>query len=344
MRRVLLLATAAAGFAMTACEQKVQQGSNVAVECIEPVRSIQLEEFDVLKTSQFVVCDSMLITNNIGDKQKVTCISLSDGTSFKAAHVGSGPGEVSNYTHLTAYKGEPYLIDINYSKCFKLNVDKPNGSAELSMFAPFPYMMMMSANIVGPGLYVTSTYNDSCLVMLCDSARMTKSVIDYPTESEVSKFSPAEQSSIWGGSSYAVSPDCKHLFAGYAGEGVMYFASIEPDGFKVDKKEVRSLSHITKGQFGRLQMSDDDVRHVVSAAAIDDESVAVLYCGHTKAQRDSADAMLNRDIYVYSWDGQLRRHLQTSVDLNALYYSQTMKKLYALAKEPECHILEFDLK
>ena len=344
-KNILFVAMAAA--VTTSC-QLSQESTNVTVQT-EPIASestIDLESFDILNISRFVVAKDVLVAQNINDEKEYSFLQLQpDSISFKAITVGQGPQEISKFSCLTSYDGVPYIIDMISKNVYKINIDIENKIAQIGYFAKYPYMLMaMSTKIVDNHRYITSTHTDSCLFMYCDTAGNIISSIPYPEESEISKYPAASQSTIWGSSRIEVSPDNKKVVAAYRCEGIMLFCSLDDEKLQIVKKEVKKeLCHVNNIDImGHIITASTDVEYVFSSASINDKYVALLYSGQPKDERKKNPK--TKEILLYTWDGDLVWRLQPDVDIESLYYSQNTKKLYALTKQPEAMIHVYDIE
>lgn len=344
-KNILFVAMAAA--VTTSC-QLSQESKNVKVQtdAIASESIINLERFDILNISRFVVAKDVLVAQNINDEKEYSFLQLQpDSISFKAITVGQGPQEISKFSCLTCYNDTPYIIDMINKNVYKINIDAVNKTAQIEYYAKYPYMLMaMSTKIVDNRRYITSTYSDSCLFMYCDTAGNMISSIPYPQESELSKYPASMQASIWGTSSLEVSPDNKKVVAAFRHEGIAVFCSLENEKLQIVKKDVKEkLCHVKSvNEIGYLDTNPSDVAHVFASAAINDKYVALLYSGQSKDERKKNPK--TKEILLYTWNGDLAWRLQPEVDIESLYYSQNMKKLYALTKQPEAVIHVYDIE
>lgn len=331
----------------TSC-QLPQESTNVTVqtESIASESTIDLENFDILNISRFVVAKDVLVAQNINDEKEYSFLQLQpDSISFKAITVGQGPQEISSFSCLTCYDNVPYIIDMINKNVYKINIDAVNKTAQIEYYAKYPYMLMaMSTKIVDNRRYITSTYSDSCLFMYCDTAGNIISSIPYPEESEISKYPAASQSTIWGSSRIEVSPDNKKVVAAYRCEGIMLFCSLDDEKLQIVKKEVKKdLCHVNNIDImGHIITASTNVEYVFSSASINNKYVALLYSGQPKDERKKTPKI--KEILLYTWDGDLVWRLQPDVDIETMYYSHDMKRLYALTKEPEAMIHVYDIE
>jgi|GEM_PF-1611901 len=322
------------------------KGAKVQTDTIVSESTINLEHFDIFNISRFVIANDVLVAQNINDEKEFSFLLLQrDSISFKAITVGQGPQEISSFSCLTCYNDTPYIIDMSSKNVYKIGINTANKSAQIKYYAQYPYMLMaMSTQIVDNYRYITSTYNDSCLFMYCDTVGNVISSIPYPQESELSKYPTISQSSIWGTSSLAVSPDNKRVVAAYRHEGIMLFCSLADEKLQIVKKDVKeNLCHVKNvDEMGYINTRPSDVAHVFSSTTINDKYVALLYSGQPKDERKKAPNI--KEILLYTWSGDLVWRLQPDVDIEQLYYSKNTKKLYALTKEPEAMIHVYDIE
>jgi hypothetical protein len=312
---------------------------------IFPETKITLEDHDVLKVSSFVVCDSFIVTKNLQSDTELSFIPLRGGEAYHAIKVGNGPGEVLPSSNLTAFGGKPYLVDLQARKVYRVNCDYSKGEARISYYGSFPYMMMCSTCLLGDGRYLTSTCNDSCLVMTCDTAGAVISSLPYPQGSEVSKHMARLQSTVWGAGHYAVSPDGKHFSTSYPTENYKVFGGIKEAVLSIDKEEHGEWNRIEEIVHNfRIRMSGDGLACAFDIASINNEYVAHLMCGVSLSEYSESSTSLCKTISIYDWIGNQKCNLCLPVGVDRIYYSSLMKRMYALSKNPEPLMYVFDIE
>ena len=205
----------------------------------------------------------------------------------------------------------------------------------------FPHQVYLNIDYVSDNRFLTSAFNDSCMMYMGDTLGNKISRIPIPQESCVSDQPYNVQSYLWCINKFAANNDGTKFAYGVCNEGHMVFGDIVDDELVVCRQSFYGKAKVRQIEsYGRIIYGDDNEARVLSVASMKD-CVAFLYSGRTRESGKVTN--LANDILLYKWDGQPYARLQLDRDVIHIMYCSKYNALYAISFNPEAVVVKYDL-
>jgi hypothetical protein len=307
------------------------------VKVIEPVRTIELAEYDILRPDGLVRYNDWYVFTENREGNQVKFLNVDSKKVIEGVGVGQGPLEVYGYSIVSFIGDSLCMFGFNQKKILVLDVVDDSMKITLRN----SNRLMRPDCFIDNERYIESGWEDSCICRVFNLKGEKLSVLSYPQGVSLSDYEYLYQNSIYKNTIYVVSPDKTKYAFGLRFVQMMGFGSIVSDSLTLDKLyEYAPISvyDLIPGESPQIAPTRDNTKNVNSAFATEDY-VGFVYFG----SRYDDNANFGRSILLYKWDGTPYIRLDVDDNLLLASYDKDRNVLMCLSYVPEAKLVEYDM-
>lgn len=307
------------------------------VRVIEPIRTIELEEYDILQPDEFVRYKEWYVFLEIGEGNQVKFLNVDSNKVIEGVRVGQGPLEVYGFSTIDVIDDSLCVIGYNQKKILVLDVEEDG----LKITSRKTNRLVRPKCFIDNERYIESGREDSCICRVFDLKGEKLSMLPYPQGVSLSEYECLYQNSIYKNTLYVVSPDKTKYAFGLRYIQMMGFGRIVKDSLTLDKLYEYApilIYDFVPGESPQIAPAKDNICNIKAVFGTEDY-VGFIYSG----ARYGDFVTFGRSILLYKWDGTPYIRLDVDDNLKYALYDKDRNVIIAISYTPEAKLVEYDM-
>lgn len=308
---------------------------------LTPIRSIDLEEFEILKPAQvFRMNDSYMIWD-LTDERIFSLVNFDSKKVIKGIRRGSGPGEILSTISLQVKDDKFLIYDADRRKLNQVVVSADtililNEVEEINFDTRLFVINYQDSHMIANGLF-----EDAWLVTIQSDGEII-SKVDFPTFEETDNTPKMELSMLYLSTHTANKPDNKKVIAVTQDFGVISFFNYINGSVLEEYKQLKYYGpKFILPERGGIAWSKEGLVGFCGLDC-DDEYVYTIYSGRTYSEY-GMESHHCENLLVYDWEGNPVKHYTLDIPLFSMKFDKEKNTIYGIGYNPEGVFVEYQL-
>lgn len=308
---------------------------------LTPTRTIDLEEFEILKPAQvFRMNDSYMIWD-LTDEKIFSLVNFDSKKVIKGVRRGNGPGEIISTISIQVKDNKFLIYDAERRKINQVTISSDTALI-LNEVSDINYNnRLFIINYQGSHIIATGLFDNAWIASLKMNGEII-SKVDFPDFKETANIPNMERSMLYMITHFVNKPDNRKIVAATQDLGVIsFFNNVNGSALEEYKQLKYYGPKFTLSERGGIAWSKEGVIGFCGLAC-DDKYVYTLYSGRTYSKH----GMLSHhceNLLVYDWNGNPVKQYILDIPLFSMQYDSEKNTIYGIGYNPEGIFVEYQL-